>query len=165
MSGQVSVMAEASLPAPPSTKEFFARLEALANPPPGTKPADTALFGNTFSVDPGNHHTHKNFMTAMNAVASFSKVLSPKGLVLDNLDEWLTALSKSILPADALFDTAEEKANCLQQRQELCDAAGIEIRGWCPTTLKTAVNVLALKYRETSPTVGIATSSMKQFPN
>ena len=105
MSGHVSVIAEASLPDPPSTKEFFARLEALANPPLGTKPADTALFGNTFSVDLGNQHTHKSFMTAMNAVASFSKVLSAKGLVLDNLDEWLTALSKFILPIDALSYT------------------------------------------------------------
>ena len=164
MSAQLSVVAEASLPQPPSSEEFFGRLEKLVKPDDIT-PADTALFGDTFEEEKGNGHTWKNFIKGMNAIRDFECVLEAKGLTLSKLDDWFTAFSKWKLSPEALFEAPEEQEICVKRRNELASLAGVTVRAWCPTTLKTTINVLALKYRETAPPTAICSSSTKQFPN
>jgi hypothetical protein len=164
MSAQVAIVADSALPEPPLAADFFVRLEAVANPPQD-EPADAALFGDIFEEEGGNENTAKNFMVAMTAAHDFAGVLHAKGVELEKLDDWITAFSKWILDPECLFDDPEDIEKCKKQRQELCLLAGVKFRSWCPTTLKTAVNVLALKYRETAPPAAVVASSMRQLPN
>ena len=51
---------------------------------------------------------------------------------------------------EALFDSEDNIEEWKTERQELAALAGVKLRAWNPTTLKTAVNALMMKYRETA---------------
>ena len=74
---QARNVAQAGLSPPPPTKEFLERLALAiqARPPP----ADTALFGPTFAVPPGNPEgTEVGHEQAYRAVCEFQKVCEAK---------------------------------------------------------------------------------------
>ena len=164
MSGQVAVMAESALPDPPTSDEFFAVLERVYDPhPEDTTPADSALFGDLFEEEEGNENTHKNFEVTMRAVHDFAAVLHTKGVTLSDLDAWFLAFSKWVLAPECILDEPEKVEQCKIDRQEMCKLAGVPYRAWCPNTLKSSVNTLALKFRETNPRAPVVASSMKQL--
>jgi hypothetical protein len=149
-SGQVATMAEASLPLPPTTEEFFGALEKVVTPVEDTTGKNDDLFGDLFDEEEeGNVHTKQNFQVGMRAVQDFAGVLHAKGKSYSALDVWLVKFSQWILAPEALFDDPSKIEQCKEERRQMAEDAGVPVRSWCPNTLKTQVNVLALKYRET----------------
>ena len=106
----------------------------------------------------------KNQKGAFAAAMDFSKVLERQGVVITDLDEWMTAFAKWTLSADCLFDDNNAKEAALAQRTALCDRAGVAVQSWAPQTLKTTANALALMYKQTGPNSGVVPSVENQFP-
>ncbi|EPS57144.1 hypothetical protein M569_17677 [Genlisea aurea] len=98
------------------------------------------------------------------AAVDFGKVLAQEGVVITDLDEWLTAFAKWSLSLDTLFEDEAQKEAALEQRKALCERAGVGVRSWLPQTLKTTVNALALMYKQTGPDSGIVPGVESQFP-
>ena len=161
---QLANVAAAALPRPPPVPTFLERIQMSVDTPVASN-ASRELFGDTFSeVDRKPLGTETNQKKALNAALDFAKVLSVKGIVITDLDDWMTAFAQWSLGVAWLFDSKEAAEAALAQREALCQQAGVAVRCWVPQTLKTNVNALALMYKQTGAENCIVPSVESQFP-
>ncbi len=161
---QLANVAAAALPRPPTVETFLGRLSESLKPKESPSAAD-ALFGETFPEDAGKPSgTVKNQKMAYAAAMDFMNVLKTEGVVITDLDEWLTAFAKWGMSLDTLFDDAGQRQTALEQRKAMCARARVAVRSWLPQSMKTVVNALALMYKQTGPEGGIVPGVASQFP-
>ena len=161
---QLANVAAAALPRPPTVQAFFERLRMSHETPPPNN-ASRELFGDTFAdAEPKPAGTEKTQKMALSAANDFAKVLEVKGVVITEMDEWLTAFAQWSLGVEWLFDDKEAADGALAQREALCSQAKVVARCWMPQSLKTVVNALALMYKQTGPVDCIVPSVDNQFP-
>ena len=140
MNAHLKVVLLQHLPEKPNPAQFLAALVAASQPRQGPS-ADEALFGDTFSkvtcVRGGQKKTQQGSIAPLN---DFQKVLDARQVTIENLDEYFTAFAKWCLNVRCLFDTKEEQDAALAQRQELCANAGVKVRSWLPSSMRTVLN-------------------------
>ena len=162
---QVANVAEAALPPPPSSRDFLAGLRGVVSR--RESPAvDAGLFGDLFSKDPNFSPGAKpNQLVALAAAEDFEKVRAMKQVSLEKLDDWLAAFAKFVLSPRCLFDNETDQNQCMLERLELCEHAGVQSRQWVPATLKTNVNALSALYKMADSHGAVVSSVPNRFPN
>ena len=165
--GHLRCVLRQQLPEKPTSAQFLAGLAAALDPPQGPAP-DEALFGDMFSmvgkVRGGQKKTQNG---AVKALLDFQKVMekNPKPATIENLDDFFTAFAKWCLNVECLFDNKEKQEEALAQRKELCANAGVKVRAWLPSSLRTHLNGAAALYKTAEGKGSVVPSEESLFPN
>jgi hypothetical protein len=168
MPAQLALVASAALPPLPTTREFLERLAEVNRPKTDDGRAELCLAPALQEVEVaklpnGTIHSRKQ---AYKAACDFQKVveIQHKEHTLQNLDDWFTAFAVFTLAVETLTDDKALHPKALEERKNLCAAAGVMLRQWSPQTLKTNGNSLCALYRTADGAAGLCLSCSTTFP-
>jgi hypothetical protein len=165
MNAHLKVVLRQQLPEKPNSAQFLAGLVAATQPRQGPS-TDEALFGDTFSkVTMARGGQKKTQQGSIQPLKDFQKVLDARQVTIENLDEYFTAFAKWCLNVECLFDTKEEQDAALGQRQQLCANAGVKVRSWLPSSMRTMLNGAASLYKTAEGKGSVCPSEPTLFPN
>ena len=143
MNKQLKNMMESMAPLPPSVEVFMGFVAtAIANDLQG--PQVDPLFGEIGHVDSGKPRgSAKNEIVGLRMAEEFTnacKAMDPPVSFTD-VDDWMVSLAKYVLHVDVLFDTEEQRAQCLERRNVIALQTVKFVRSACCVSLFTRLNM------------------------
>ena len=163
MNKQLKNMMESMAPLPPSVEVFMGFVAtAIANDLQG--PQVDPLFGEIGHVDSGKPRgSAKNEIVGLRMAEEFTnacKAMDPPVSFTD-VDDWMVSLAKYVLHVDVLFDTEEQRAQCLERRNVI--GGGTKGRNLSPGTFRTYINALFRAVKEVQGPL-LVSSCLRTFP-